>query len=50
MKIIKIDSFEHLIQTLRQNKYQCGHVIFRGVTDQIKHTLIPAVGRLIDYK
>ncbi|MBL0293798.1 MAG: hypothetical protein IPQ04_05905 [Saprospiraceae bacterium] len=25
-------------------------MLFLGVTDQIKHTLIPAVGRLIDYK
>lgn len=49
MKIITINSFEHLIETLQSEKYSCGHVVFRGVKDHIQHKLIPSVGRIADY-
>jgi len=49
MKTIKILSFPHLIATLQNDKYCCGHVIFRGVKDSVQHKLIPSVGRLHDY-
>ncbi|MFM2306636.1 MAG: hypothetical protein RLZZ367_1305 [Bacteroidota bacterium] len=50
MKIININSFGHLIEKLQTPEYCCGHVVFRGVTDKVKHKLIPSVGRLIDYQ
>lgn len=49
MTTITINSFEHLITTLQDDKYCCGHVVFRGVKDQVHHKLIPSVGRLADY-
>ncbi len=50
MKTIEIKSFEHLLSVLRRDKYQCGHVVFRGVTDRVHHKLIPSVGRISKYK
>jgi hypothetical protein len=50
MRIINIDSFDHLIHVLQNPDYCCGHVIFRGVRDQINHKLIPSVGRLAYYQ
>lgn len=49
MEIIDIKSFGHLIEVLQQSKYCCGHVVFRGVKDQLNHKLIPSVGRLQNY-
>lgn len=50
MTTIQINSFDHLITTLQNSEYFCGHVIFRGVKDQINHKLIPSVGRLADFQ
>jgi FRG domain len=50
MKTIPINSFEHLLSTLKLDEYRCGHVIFRGVKDSVQHKLIPSVGRLRDYE
>lgn len=50
MKNIEIESFDHLLKILRREEYQCGHVIFRGVTDRKNHKLIPSVGRLIEFQ
>lgn len=50
MKIIEIKSFDHLLKVLRKEDYQCGHVVYRGVTDRINHKLIPSVGRLAEYQ
>ncbi|WP_436486719.1 FRG domain-containing protein [Chitinophaga sp. ARDCPP14] len=49
MKSIKIKSFDHLIKTLQNPEYCCGHVVFRGVTDKVNHKLIPSAGRKIQY-
>ncbi len=49
MTNISINSFEHLISELQKSKYCCGHVVFRGVKDQVNHTLVPSIGRLADY-
>ncbi|CAG5071545.1 hypothetical protein DYBT9623_03545 [Dyadobacter sp. CECT 9623] len=46
MKTIDIQSFDDLVQTLLQDRYCCGHVIFRGVKDQVNHKLIPTIGRM----
>lgn len=50
MQTITITSFNELITTLQNPEYCCGHVIYRGVKDQINHKLIPSIGRLSDYK
>lgn len=50
MKTIAIESFGHLTEILQTPEYCCGHVVFRGVTDKIKHKLIPSVGRLAEYQ
>jgi hypothetical protein len=49
MEIILIQSFEELIKTFQDEKYCCGHVIYRGVKDRT-HRLIPSVGRLAEYQ
>lgn len=46
MDIIKIETFDELINIVTTNEFGCGHVIFRGVTDSINHKLIPSVGRI----
>jgi len=48
MQTLEVLSFLELIQIL--NMDQCGHVVYRGVIDQIEHKLIPSVGRLEAYK
>jgi FRG domain len=50
MQTIEVKSFVELVQTLNTEDYQCGHVVYRGVTDQENHKLIPSVGRLAEYK
>lgn len=50
MKVIPIKSFEHLISTLQESEYRCGHVVYRGVKDKDNHKLIPSVGRLAEYQ
>src|SRR6185436_10846633 len=47
---IHIESFDHLIHFLRNEKYICGHVIYRGVTDQKTDKLVPSAGRLNQFK
>ena len=49
MQAIQIDSFGHLIRQLQNKRYGCGHVIYRGVKDQVSGNLIPSVGRLSEY-
>lgn len=49
MQTIEIKSFGHLIETLQQSHYCCGHIVFRGVKDKDLHKLIPSVGRLYGY-
>jgi len=46
MKIVQIESFEHLSNHLQDKRYLCGHTIFRGVQNQNTHKLIPSVGRI----
>jgi hypothetical protein len=46
MKIVLIESFEHLTIHLQSPRYLCGHTIFRGVQNQVTHKLIPSVGRI----
>ncbi len=43
-----INSFEEYIEHVC-NDNTCGHHIYRGVTDRVKHTLIPTVGRRENY-
>jgi hypothetical protein len=45
MDIVRINSLEKIID-LVTNEYNCGHFLFRGVTDSINHTLIPSIGRV----
>lgn len=49
MRTINIESFGHLIEILQTDDYRCGHVIYRGVKDNVEHKLIPSIGRLKDY-
>jgi hypothetical protein len=49
METVEIRSFDDLIKVLRQDDFCCGHVVYRGVKDQVKHKLIPSVGRIADY-
>lgn len=50
MKTIPIKSFNHLIETLQSSEYRCGHVVYRGVKDNVAHTLIPSLGRINKHK
>lgn len=43
-----ITSIEDYIKIVTEN-YTCGHHVFRGVTDNVNHKLIPTVGRNINY-
>lgn len=45
MKEIKISSFDQILKEFL-SKFDCGHFIFRGVTDKKNHKLIPSVGRI----
>ena len=45
MKNIEIDSFLDFIKIMTK-EHNCGHWVYRGVTDQIEHSLIPSVGRI----
>lgn len=44
MEIITINSFIHLIEII--SKPDCGHYVYRGVSDSLNHKLIPSIGRL----
>src|SRR5687767_7123074 len=48
MKInkIEINSFRSIVGHFLKNRYSCGHVVFRGVTNCRKHRLIPSLGRI----
>lgn len=50
MNVIQINSFDHLIHTLQQPEYCCGHVVYRGVKDRVNHKLIPSVGRVAEFQ
>ncbi|MBK8848913.1 MAG: FRG domain-containing protein [Saprospiraceae bacterium] len=45
MNIIQIESLDEIIH-LVTNEYNCGHFLFRGVTDSVNHRLIPSIGRI----
>ena len=49
METVEIKSFDELIKVLKQDHFCCGHVVYRGVKDQVNHKLIPSVGRIADY-
>lgn len=44
MKTTVIKSFNEFVELIA-TQYSCGHHIYRGVTDQINHTLVPSIGR-----
>src|SRR5690606_8369612 len=44
-----VRSFEDLITILQEDRYCCGHVIFRGVKNR-DHKLIPSVGRISKFQ
>jgi hypothetical protein len=44
MKTTTIKSFTEFVDLIT-TQYSCGHHIYRGVTDQVNHTLIPSIGR-----
>src|SRR4051794_38294082 len=46
MDNIQISSFEEFVTLVTTGDFSCGHVIFRGVSDKVKHKLIPSVGRI----
>jgi hypothetical protein len=50
MRQVQVESFEHLIQILRESKYACGHIVYRGVKDQKNDKLIPSAGRLAHFQ
>jgi len=45
---MKISSLEDYIKIITE-QYTCGHHVFRGVTDNVEHKLIPTVGRNPNY-
>lgn len=49
MLTFEINSFLDFIK--RVTKYHnCGHWVYRGVSDQVNHTLVPSVGRMEKFK
>jgi hypothetical protein len=46
---IRVKSFHSLIKLILEEKYCCGHVVFRGVADSINHRLISTIGK-VNYK
>ncbi|XQP85247.1 MAG: FRG domain-containing protein [Candidatus Pollutiaquabacter aromativorans] len=46
MKNLTVSSFDEIINILTNDKYGCGHVVYRGVSDSKKHDLRPSVGRI----
>ncbi|MEP6646856.1 MAG: FRG domain-containing protein [Saprospiraceae bacterium] len=42
----KVRSFDELLQVINEDKMQCGHVVFRGISDCKKYDLTPNIGRL----
>lgn len=49
MKTYNIISFLNFIEQVTKN-HNCGHWVYRGVSDNRKHSLIPTVGRIEKYK
>ena len=50
MEHIEVQSFDHLIKVLRDRKYCCGHVVYRGEKDQRNNKLVPSAGRLTHFQ
>lgn len=48
MRKIEIKSFIEFIEQVTIN-HNCGHWVYRGVTDQSSHKLVPSIGRNDDY-
>lgn len=46
METIPIDSFKSLLDILTGSDMDCGHVVFRGVSDSKNYTLLPSLGRI----
>ena len=46
MDIIKIGSLDDFLKLVTSDDFNCGHVVYRGVTDSVKHKLIPSIGRI----
>jgi len=44
--IDNINNFQDLLGTFLKEDFNCGHVVYRGVTDEQEHKLIPSIGRL----
>lgn len=46
MDIIKVESFNEILDYVTNGDLGCGHVVFRGVSNNKDHKLIPSVGRI----
>jgi len=47
MNIELINSLQDYIKLIAET-YDCGHYVFRGVSDRVNHALIPSIGRIKD--
>ncbi len=50
MQNINCSNLKEFIELCTSEKFGCGHVIYRGVTNEQKHKLIPSSGRISNYQ